>query len=109
MVCQIHRALIAGGHDGGQLLSSLDYMTRHKRVYERGVASRGTNMAVRMLLVLADLTIFFGCGRSSSPSEQGEKEGGETQGDALEHLRAAVLEAPRGGYGADHWHAGVSA
>ena len=33
-------------------------------------------MAVRFLLVLALLAIPYGCGQSSSPPEQGEKEGG---------------------------------
>jgi TolB protein len=45
----------------------------------RGVATRGANMAVRILLVLADFAIFYGCGQSNSPPEQGEKEGAESK------------------------------
>ncbi len=33
-------------------------------------------MAVRTLLVLAVFAMFYRCGQSSSPPEQGEKEGG---------------------------------
>jgi dipeptidyl aminopeptidase/acylaminoacyl peptidase len=46
-----------------------------KAYYVREVATRRGNMAVRILLVLAVLAIFYGCGQSSSLPEQGEKEG----------------------------------
>ena len=47
-----------------------------KLYHVRGVATWGANMAVRTLLVLAVFAMFYGCGQSSSPPEQGEKEGG---------------------------------
>ena len=44
-----------------------------------GVATRGANMAVRILLVLAVVAIFYGCGQSSSSPEQDEKAGAESK------------------------------
>jgi Tol biopolymer transport system component len=57
--------------------------------YVCGVATRGANIAVRVLLVLAALVVFYGCDQPSSPPEQGERDGG------VEHESATSLGPSR--------------
>lgn len=52
----------------------------------RGVAIRGGNMAVRILLVVAVSIVFCGCSQPAAPPEQAEKEG----------VEEAVEETPDG-------------
>jgi hypothetical protein len=52
---------------------------KERNVYHvRGVAIRGENVAVRVLLVVTVFTILYGCGKASPPSEEAQK-GGSTE------------------------------
>ena len=50
--------------------------TLGRRVYDvRGAATRGGNMAVRVLIAAMTLVTFYGCGQSSPAPAESEKEG----------------------------------